>query len=173
MPRSCLDSEGAFFSGMGPRRVRGAPRPVADEVARRMTLNNGLDAREVTIEIAGKEITLKGSVPRQEMAGLAEEIAASVAGVQAVRNQLRIVLRAAPQPPTDPNETDAGTHGSGGGPDSYDELAKYLRRPGPDSGLNETGGPHGPGGGPDVGFRPKNYRDTHGSGGGPDADRSV
>ncbi len=174
MPSSFLDSDGAaFFSGIGPRQVSGAPRPVADEVARRMALSDGLDAREVSIEIAGNAITLKGSVPLPEMASLAAEIAASVAGVRIISNQLQIILQGPPQPSPGPDEEDSGTHGAGGGPDSYEGLAKYLRRGGPDVDLGETGGPHGPGDGPDVNARRQNYLGTHGPGGGPDTDLDV
>ncbi|MGK9053905.1 BON domain-containing protein [Neorhizobium sp. CSC1952] len=49
----------------------------------------GVDASDVTVTVKGGEVTLSGAVQVPEEIGRAEEVARGVAGVTAVRNEIR------------------------------------------------------------------------------------
>ena len=55
-----------------------------------LTQDPDIDAINITVEVQGGEVTLKGTVPDRESKRRAEDLAESSSGVKEVQNQLRV-----------------------------------------------------------------------------------
>ena len=76
--------------GRGPKGHRRSDERILEDVNERLTDDPRVDARDVTVEVAGGEVTLAGFVPDRASRRRAEEIAEFVSGVGHVQNNLRV-----------------------------------------------------------------------------------
>jgi osmotically-inducible protein OsmY len=75
--------------GQGPKNYWRSDQRIWEEVGEELTESDAVDARELEVHVDHAEVTLDGVVPTQLMKELAEQTAASVAGVRCVSNRLR------------------------------------------------------------------------------------
>jgi hypothetical protein len=73
-------------SGGSPSNDERVRRDIWD----RLNYSDEVDANEVSVRVENGEVTLEGTVESRAMRGVAEDIAAKVPGVTAVRNALRV-----------------------------------------------------------------------------------
>lgn len=81
--------------GPMPNPIRGLGEGLSDEtiekrVEKAILVNKHLNAREIDVEVNRGVVILTGSVDTEEQRQLAQEIALSLAGVNEVRNELRL-----------------------------------------------------------------------------------
>lgn len=103
-PEANFDSEGnpgvevagqaAIVSEGGPALSRGIAHEAIDddaleeEIADRLSADDGIDESQITITVHGGVAELSGSVETREQQALAEQIVEAVPGVRATRNKL-------------------------------------------------------------------------------------
>jgi osmotically-inducible protein OsmY len=63
---------------------------IREQVCEALTDHDGIDARDVEVNVQGGEVTLSGSVPERAMKRYAEMAAENCRGVKDVHNQLRV-----------------------------------------------------------------------------------
>jgi hypothetical protein len=78
------------FSGRGPKGYTRTDERIKEDVCESLSWNDEVDATEITVRVAGGEVTLEGRVETRHMKRLAEDIAEEVSGVQDVHNTLRV-----------------------------------------------------------------------------------
>lgn len=78
------------YSGRGPKGYRRSDETIAEDVCERLTQHGYVDASDIEVKVEGGEVTLQGTVDNRRTKRLAEDIAASVAGVSDVHNRLRL-----------------------------------------------------------------------------------
>lgn len=76
--------------GRGPKGYRRTDERILDDVNERLTEDPIVDAREITVDVAGGEVTLTGFVPDRQSRRRAEDIVEAVSGVGHVQNSLRV-----------------------------------------------------------------------------------
>jgi hypothetical protein len=81
------------FTGRGPRNYVRSDERIGEEVNNLLAEHGDLDATNITVQIAGGEVTLEGQVDDRHAKRLAEDLAQSVRGVRDVHNRLRIEPR--------------------------------------------------------------------------------
>lgn len=87
----------AIRSHGGPTLSQGIAREAIDDdgleeaIYDQLTAHDGIDADQITVTVRNTVAELTGSVERAEIGFAAEQIAASVPGVSAVRNRLRAI----------------------------------------------------------------------------------
>ncbi len=77
-------------AGQGPRNYQASDRDIYRRVSERLAANGALDARNITVHVKDREVTLVGTVNDRAAKRLAQDIADSVRGVADVRNELQI-----------------------------------------------------------------------------------
>jgi hypothetical protein len=87
-------------TGHGPKNWARSDERIREDVCEVLEHHGDLDARDIEVEVATREVTLRGSVPDRRSKRLAEELAERCTGVEDVHNRLRI------QPHDDPSDTD-------------------------------------------------------------------
>lgn len=106
-------TSGQFYGGgQTPRTVepeptagrypRGHGRPderITEEVRDRLTAHSYLDASDIEVSVREQQVALRGRVSDGRAKSLAQDVAKSVAGVHAVRNELRVRPRPAAKQP--------------------------------------------------------------------------
>ena len=90
------------YSGRGPRGYQRSDERIREDVCDLLCEHGALDASNVEVQVAGREVTLVGFVPTRFQKRLAEDLADSVTGVSEVHNQLRVTQLAASTPPAAP-----------------------------------------------------------------------
>jgi hypothetical protein len=86
--QSSLGRASSGHAGQGPRDVRVDAR-VLEDVCDRLSDDDEIDARDISVSISRGEVTLSGTVSDRYIKRRAEHIAASVRGVTDVHNRLR------------------------------------------------------------------------------------
>jgi osmotically-inducible protein OsmY len=76
--------------GRGPQGYVRPDPSIADDIARRLTDDEHIDASEILLQVEDGVATLTGNVPRRAMKHRAEDIAADASGVREVRNRIRV-----------------------------------------------------------------------------------
>jgi hypothetical protein len=106
-------------AGKGPRDYVRSDSRVLEDVCDRLSDDDHVDASDVTVQVAGGEVTLSGTVLDRYGKRHAEQLAASVRGVVDVHNHLRVnkgLLRELGDEITGNAEREHhGHHGSGTG----------------------------------------------------------
>jgi osmotically-inducible protein OsmY len=77
--------------GRGPKGYVRSDSRIEEDVNDRLTDDGMLDASEIEVEVADREVTISGSVTSRMAKRRAEDIADSVSGVEHVQNNLRII----------------------------------------------------------------------------------
>jgi BON domain len=77
-------------TGRGPRGYQRSDQRIFEEVCDRLTQDGQLDASEIEVLVANREVTLQGTVNSRQDKRRAEDMVESVAGVEEVHNQLRV-----------------------------------------------------------------------------------
>ncbi len=77
-------------TGRGPRGYQRSDQRIFEEVCDRLTQDGQLDASEIEVLVANREVTLQGTVNSRQDKRRAEDVVESVAGVEEVHNQLRV-----------------------------------------------------------------------------------
>ena len=86
--------QAAIVSEGGPALSRGIAHEAIDddaleeEIADRLSADDGIDESQITITVHGGVAELSGSVETREQQALAEQIVEAVPGVRATRNKL-------------------------------------------------------------------------------------
>lgn len=80
--------EGGFF-GKGPKGYTRSDERIREDVCDRLSIDDEVDASDITVTVKGGEVTLEGTVPDRRSKHRAEDIADSVSGVSDVHNSLR------------------------------------------------------------------------------------
>jgi osmotically-inducible protein OsmY len=78
------------FTGRGPRGYQRSDERIKEDINDRLTMHGRVDASEIDVQVANREVTLTGSVSNREAKRMAEDVAESVQGVSEVHNQLRV-----------------------------------------------------------------------------------
>lgn len=76
--------------GRGPRNYRRSDARIEEDVNDRLTEDHMIDASDVTVTVAEREVTLDGHVTSRQAKRRAEDIAEAVSGVMHVQNNLRV-----------------------------------------------------------------------------------
>jgi BON domain-containing protein len=76
--------------GRGPKGYQRSDARILEDVNDRLTEDPHIDASEIDVTVAGREVTLKGTVNSRFEKRHAEDLAESVPGVVHVQNNLRI-----------------------------------------------------------------------------------
>lgn len=79
------------YRGYGPRGYTRSDDRIHEDVNDRLMDDDAVDATEVTVSVAGGEVTLDGTVPSRLAKRRAEDCADSVSGVAHVQNNLRVL----------------------------------------------------------------------------------
>ena len=78
------------YTGVGPRGYRRSDERIQEQICEVFTRHGKIDARGVDIKVQDGNVSLSGEVNRKLEKYLAEEIAASISGVNEVENRLRV-----------------------------------------------------------------------------------
>jgi len=76
--------------GLGPKDYTRSDERLREEICERLTRDDVVDASEISVEVAGGEVTLAGSVDCRAAKHRAEDIVDSVLGVVDISNRLRV-----------------------------------------------------------------------------------
>lgn len=76
--------------GKGPRNYRRSDDRIADDVCRRLTDADDVDASEIVIRVENGVLTMSGTVDDRYQRRAAEDAVCDIWGVQDVRNELRV-----------------------------------------------------------------------------------
>lgn len=79
-----------MHAGRGPRGYTRSDERIREDVCDRLTVDPRIDATDIEVVVANREVTLNGHVARREDKRRAEDCVESVAGVQHVQNNLRV-----------------------------------------------------------------------------------
>ena len=80
----------ASHRGKGPKGYRPSDERLRERICERLTDDPFIDATEIDVSVANGEVTLSGSVDTRRMKFAVEELVASIHGVDAVSNAVRI-----------------------------------------------------------------------------------
>jgi osmotically-inducible protein OsmY len=80
----------ADHSGRGPKGYTRSDERIREDVSDRLMEDWGVDATDIEVTVTSAEVTLSGTVDGRESKRRAENIAATVLGVQDVQNNLRV-----------------------------------------------------------------------------------
>jgi hypothetical protein len=75
--------------GRGPKGYTRSDERIREDICDRLSDDDEVDARDITVTVKGAEVTLEGSVPDRRSKHRAEDIAESISGVKDVTNHLR------------------------------------------------------------------------------------
>lgn len=78
------------FRGLGPRGYRRPDARIREEVCDRLTDDDAIDARGISVDVVGGEVILRGHVASWRMRRAAGLCAGGCSGVRRVRNALRV-----------------------------------------------------------------------------------
>lgn len=84
------DEMRARHRGRGPRGYTRSDDRIRDDLNDRLTEDPYVDATDITVSVAGGEVTLDGTVDHRKAKRRAEDLADSVSGVRHVQNNLRV-----------------------------------------------------------------------------------
>ena len=76
--------------GRGPKNYQRSDERIKEDINDRLTEDGWLDATNIDVEVAGREVTLSGHVYNRSAKRRAEDIAERVSGVAHVQNNLRV-----------------------------------------------------------------------------------
>ena len=80
--------QGGFF-GKGPKGYVRSDERIREDVCDRLSIDDEVDASDITVSVRDGEVTLEGTVPDRRSKHRAEDIAESVSGVKDIHNSLR------------------------------------------------------------------------------------
>lgn len=100
-----LRERGGEHRGRGPKGYQRSDQRILEDINDRLTDDSRLDASEIDVGVAGREVTLTGTVFSRSDKRRAEDIADAVSGVTHVQNNLRV--RDAGTSWSDPGSRDA------------------------------------------------------------------
>lgn len=80
---------GPSFAGRGPKGYRRSDERIREDVCEALTMHPAVDASDLDVAVQDNVVTLRGTVHDRRSKRLAEDIAASVAGVTDVQNEVR------------------------------------------------------------------------------------
>lgn len=78
------------WRGRGPKNYERSNDRIGTDVVKRLTANGDVDASGIEVSVDNGTVTLRGTVPSRRMRRIAEDIAADVAGVRDVFNEIRV-----------------------------------------------------------------------------------
>jgi hypothetical protein len=78
------------YRGRGPRGYQRSDERIREDVCEALTEADDVDAAGIEVQVAGRTVTLTGTVDDRYAKRRAEDIADSVSGVQEVQNHLRL-----------------------------------------------------------------------------------
>jgi hypothetical protein len=78
------------YAGRGPKGYARSDERIREDVCDRLSWDDEIDATDITVVVAGGEVTLEGNVTTRHMKRLGEDIAEQVPGVVDVHNRLRV-----------------------------------------------------------------------------------
>jgi hypothetical protein len=81
---------GGGFAGRGPKGYKRTDERVHEDVCDRLSQDDEVDASDISVRVENGEVTLEGSTETRRQKHRAEEIAADVAGVSDVHNNVRV-----------------------------------------------------------------------------------
>lgn len=82
--------EAGYHRGRGPKGYQRSDARIMEDVNDRLTDDPHIDASEIEVSVAGREVTLTGTVSSRFEKRHAEDLAESVSGVSHVQNNLRV-----------------------------------------------------------------------------------
>jgi hypothetical protein len=88
--RRDLDVRSGPHAGRGPKGYRRSDERIRDDVADRLTDDDRVDASDVEVTVSAGIVNLNGTVESREAKRRAEDVAASVSGVEDVVNEIRV-----------------------------------------------------------------------------------
>lgn len=83
-------NERGQFTGKGPKGYRRSDERIQEDVNEALARHPHLDASEIEVKVQNGEVRLAGTVSERYCKRMAEDIAENCAGVQDVRNELRV-----------------------------------------------------------------------------------
>ncbi|MFD2740585.1 BON domain-containing protein [Sulfitobacter aestuarii] len=108
---SNASAAGRSHQGRGPKNYRRSDTRIYEDVSDRLTEDRHVDASEIEVTVAEREVTLSGLVSSKRAKRQSEDCAESVSGVSHVQNNLRVR-----DPMADPTPKEAGADsGKSGG----------------------------------------------------------
>jgi osmotically-inducible protein OsmY len=77
------------FGGKGPKGYVRSDERIREDVCDRLSIDDEVDASDITVNVKNGEVTLEGTVPDRRSKHRAEDITESVSGVKEIHNSLR------------------------------------------------------------------------------------
>jgi hypothetical protein len=99
---------GRGFAGRGPKGYQRSDERIKEQISDRLMDDDDIDASEITVEVAGGEVTLTGTVGSRHEKRAAEEAVEQMPGVREVQNHLRVKTSG------DASSGESGQSGNGG-----------------------------------------------------------
>lgn len=78
-------------AGKGPKGYKRSDDRIKEDVCDRLSMDDDVDASDITVTVRNGEVTLDGSVETRRMKHRAEDIAEDVSGVTDIHNNVRVV----------------------------------------------------------------------------------
>ena len=107
--RRALDEAHRGHYGRGPRGYVRSDERIREDINDRLTEDWLVDASDITVAVAQREVVLSGTVNSRHEKRRAEDIAESVSGVEQVQNNIRIRRAATAATPDSATEETLGT----------------------------------------------------------------
>ncbi len=82
--------QGQSHFGKGPKGFKRSDESIKERVSEALSDHHEIDASDIEVKVANGEVTLSGTVSDRQTKRMAEHILDSVAGVDEVRNELRV-----------------------------------------------------------------------------------
>jgi hypothetical protein len=83
------EGHGPSFAGCGPKGWRRGDERIREDVCEALAMHPAIDARNLEVEVRDGVVTLRGTVDDRTSKRLAVDVAESIAGVIAVRSEVR------------------------------------------------------------------------------------
>jgi osmotically-inducible protein OsmY len=80
----------ASHRGRGPKNFVRSDARLHELICERLTDDDYIDARDISVEVSNGEVTLQGTVPMHPQKSAVEDLVAGIAGVSEVHNQLSV-----------------------------------------------------------------------------------
>jgi len=80
-------------TGRGPKGYQRPDERIFEDVCERLTEHGQIDARDITVEVSGGEVILRGTVDGRRTKRMVEDVIENVSGVRDIHNELRINQR--------------------------------------------------------------------------------
>ena len=106
--------QGQSFRGQGPKGYERSDERLKEMICEKLTDDDDIDAREISVEVSEREVTLTGTVPDRQTKFRAEDLVERCGGVKEINNRLRVSRGAGEGGMGESSESGIGASGQSG-----------------------------------------------------------